>query len=145
MILSQCSRSGQAREPLRWKQNRRGFVALACGFVGLNGGMLALGALQLAQEIDLDGVPTCPLCLLDLAWEIREGRTPSGALVKRTTDWVWMESGEAVKRVVVRARMQEVPFAEDALRDLELNGWHGRFAETVVWRLACELAHEMPT
>jgi hypothetical protein len=39
--------------------------------------------------------------------------------------------------------MREVPFAEEALRDLELNGGRGRFAETVVWRLACELAEEL--
>jgi hypothetical protein len=106
--------------------------------------VLALGALQLASEIDLDGVPTCPLCLLDLSWQIHEGRTPSRALIKRTTDWVWMESGEAVKAAVVRARMEEIPFAEEALRDIELNGFRGRFAETVVWRLACELAEELP-
>ncbi|HEU6443543.1 MAG TPA: hypothetical protein VFL61_00645 [Gaiellaceae bacterium] len=105
--------------------------------------MLAQGALELAHELDLEGVPTCPLCLLDLASEIKQGRTPSRALVRRTTDWVWMESGEAVKQLLVRARMREVPFAEDALRDLELNGWQGRFAETVVWRLACELAEDL--
>jgi hypothetical protein len=107
--------------------------------------VLALGAVQLAAEIDLDGVPICAMCLFDLAWQIHEGRTPSGALVTRTTNWVWMESGDAVKAVVVRARMQEVPFAEEALRDLELNGCHGRFAETIVRRLACELAEEMGT
>ncbi len=106
--------------------------------------MVASPVLELAHELDLDGVPTCPLCLLDLAFVIKEGRTPSRALVKRTTDWVWMESGEAVKEVVVRARMRELPYAEDALRDLELNGWQGRFAETIVWRLACELAGELP-
>lgn len=106
--------------------------------------MPALPILQVAHELDLDGVPTCPLCLLDLAREIKQGRTPSRGLIKRTTDWVWMESGEAVKAVVVQARMREVPFAEEALRDLELNGGHGLFAETVVWRLACELAEELP-
>ena len=105
--------------------------------------MLAVGALQLASEIDLDDVPTCPLCLFDLAWQIHEGRTPPPALIKRTTDWVWMESGEGVKAAVVRARMEERPFAEEALRDLELNGWRGRFAETVVWRFASELAAEI--
>jgi hypothetical protein len=105
--------------------------------------VLVRGALELAAEIDLDGVPTCPMCLLELAWEIHEGREPSRALISRTSDWVWMESGDAVKEAVVRARMQERPFAEEALRDLELNGWRGRFAETVVWRLACGLANEM--
>ena len=105
--------------------------------------MLALGALQLASEIDLDDVPTCPLCLFDLAWQIHEGRTPPPALIKRTTDWVWMESGEGIKAAVVRARMEERPFAEEALQDLELNGWRGRFAETVVSRLASEMAAEI--
>jgi hypothetical protein len=105
--------------------------------------VVALPVIELAHEIDLDGVPTCPLCLLDLAWEIKHGLTPSRALVRRTTDWIWMETGEAVKEIVVRARMEEHPFAEKALRDLELNSWRGRFAETVVWRLACELAEEL--
>jgi hypothetical protein len=105
--------------------------------------VVALPVIELAHEIDLDGVPTCPLCLLDLGWEIKQGRKPPRALIRRTTDWVWTESGEAVKAIVVRARMREIPFAEEALRDLELNGCHGRFAETVVWRLACELAEEL--
>jgi hypothetical protein len=101
------------------------------------------GALQLAGEIDLDGVPICAMCLFDLAWAIHSGRKPSRGLVKRTVNWVWSESGEAVKEVVVRARMEERPFAEEALHDLELNGSHGRFAEAVVSRLALEMAAEM--
>lgn len=105
--------------------------------------MLERAARALATEIDLDGVPTCPLCLLELAWEIRDGRTPSRGLVTRTVDWVWMESGEAVRAALVRARMQERPFAEEALRDLEVNGWRSGFAEAVVWRLANELADEI--
>jgi hypothetical protein len=98
--------------------------------------VLEQAALELAAEIDLDGVPTCPLCLLDLAMEVRQGRQPSRALVKRTVDWVWMESGEAVRELVVRARMQERPGAEEALSDPELNGWRSDFAEAVVRRLA---------
>jgi hypothetical protein len=105
--------------------------------------VLEQAALELAAEIDLDGVPTCPLCLLELAVEIQQGRQPSRALVKRTVDWVWMESGEAVRELVVRARKQERSGAEEALRDLELNGWRGRFAEAVVWRLAQQLADEI--
>ena len=102
-----------------------------------------LGALQLAADIDLDGVPICPACLLELAWEIRDGRTPSRGLISRTTDWIWMESGQGIHEAVVRARMEERPFAEEALRDLEANGWRSRFAEAVVCRLARELADEM--
>jgi hypothetical protein len=105
--------------------------------------VLQTGALTLAAEVDLDGVPTCPMCLFDLAWEIHEGRTPSRGLVSRTVDWVWMESGAGVREAVVRARMEEHPFAEEALRDIEVNGHHGKFAEAVVWRLASEMAEEM--
>lgn len=103
-----------------------------------------MSALELAAEIDLDSVPTCPLCLLDLAWEIHQGRNPSRALVTRTADWVWMESGEAVKEAVVRAWMEERPFAEEALRELEARGWRSGLAEAVVWRLARRLADELP-
>jgi hypothetical protein len=102
-------------------------------------------ALELANEIDLDGVPVCPLCLLELAWEIREGRQPSRGLVARTVDWVWMESGVAVREAVLRARMEERPFAEEVLRELEEKGWRSGFAEAVVWRLARQLADEIPT
>lgn len=102
-----------------------------------------LGSLQLAAEIDLDGVPVCAACLLELAWDIRDGRRPSRALISRTTDWIWMESGREIRDVVVRARMDERPFAEEALRDLELNGWRSRFAEAVVLRLARDLADEL--
>jgi hypothetical protein len=73
--------------------------------VRLNGRVL--GSLQLAAEIELTGVPVCPACLLDLAWEIREGRTPSRGLVTRTVNWIWAESGDALKEAVVRARIAE--------------------------------------
>ena len=105
--------------------------------------MLQTGAQKLAAEVDLDGVPTCPMCLFDLAWEIHEGRTPSRGLVSRTVDWVWMESGVGVRQAVVRGRMEEHPFAEEAPRDIEVNGNDGKFAEAVVWRLASEMAEEM--
>jgi hypothetical protein len=102
--------------------------------------MSALPALQRAAEVDLDRVPSCPLCLLDLALEIQSGEQPSRGLVSRTVDWVWMESGEAVREAVVRARMEKPAGAEEALRDIELNGWRGRFAEAIVLRLASQLA-----
>jgi hypothetical protein len=98
---------------------------------------------ELAESIDLDGVSFCALCLMDLTEEIRHRRTPSRALVRRTVDWVWMESGKAVREAVVRARMEERPFAEDALRNIDANGWQGAFAEAVVLRLANELADEL--
>jgi hypothetical protein len=105
--------------------------------------VLELAALQLASEIDLDRVPHCPACLLELAWAIIDGPKPSRGLISRTTDWIWSESGDPVRALVVQARMQERPGAEAALRDLELNGFRGRFAEAVVVRLAEELADEI--
>jgi hypothetical protein len=87
--------------------------------------VLQTGVLQLAAEIDLDSVPTCPMCLFDFAWEMHEGRTPSRSLLARTVDWVWMESGAGVRQVVVGARMEDRAFAEEALRDIELNGHRG--------------------
>ena len=105
--------------------------------------MLELAALQLANEIDLDGVPHCPACLLELAWAIIDGPKPSRGLISRTTDWIWSESGDAVRALVVQARMEERPGAEAALRDLELNRFRGRFAEALVVRLADGLAGEI--
>src|SRR5215207_8574449 len=95
---------------------------------------------QVAETIDLDGVPFCVLCLMDLTEEIRHGRTPSRALGRRTVDWVWMESGEAVREAVVRARMEERPYAEATLRDIGADGWRGEFAEAMVLRIASPLA-----
>jgi hypothetical protein len=101
-----------------------------------------VSALELAETIDLGGVPYCTLCLMGLTEEIRHGRKPSRALVRRAVDWVWLESGKAVRAAVVRARMEERPFAEEALRELDATGWRSSFAEAVVLRLAHELAQE---
>jgi hypothetical protein len=56
---------------------------------------------------------------------------------------IWVESGDALKEAVVRARIAERPFADEALRDLDLNGRYSRFAVALVLRLARELAEEM--
>jgi hypothetical protein len=105
--------------------------------------VLGRGAVELANEVDLEGVHVCLLCLWELAWQIKQGKKPARALVTRTVDAVWVEIGVAVREAVARARMQEHPFAEDALRELEENGWQSGFAEAVVWRLARELAEEI--
>jgi hypothetical protein len=39
--------------------------------------------------------------------------------------------------------MEERPFAEEALRNIDANGWQGAFAEAVVLRIANELADEL--
>jgi hypothetical protein len=102
-----------------------------------------MSALELAAEIDLDSVPVCALCLFDLAWELHQGRKPSRALVERTVEWIWLESGEGVRAAVVRAREEGRPFAEEALRELEAAAWRSDFAEAVVWRLARRLVEDM--
>lgn len=102
-----------------------------------------LAAAQFAQAIDLTGVRTCPLCLLELAWKIRDGERLHPSTVTRVADWVWHESKDDFKRAVRRARMLEVPGAEDALRDLEVNAWRGPYFRALVARLAGELADEL--
>ncbi len=99
-------------------------------------------AAELASEIDISGIAACPLCLLELAWKFRDGERPSAGLVSRTADWIWLESEQDVRRAVRLARMQEVDYAEDALRDLEVNGWRSGFFQALVCRLAAALADE---
>lgn len=106
--------------------------------------MIERAALELATEVDINGVPACPLCLWELAWEIHQGRQPSRALVARTVDWIWPEIEDAVHEAVVRARMQERDFAEEALRELEESRWRSGFVQAVVCRLAQRLADEFP-
>ena len=100
-------------------------------------------AAELIEAIDLDSLGACPLCLFDLAWQLHLGSVPSRGLVNRTSDWVWLEIDDSLRRAVVRLRMQEVPHAEDALYDLELNGSDGVLARAVVVRLAFGLAAEL--
>jgi hypothetical protein len=102
-----------------------------------------MSVLDLAETVDLSSVPTCPLCLLELAWAIRDGERPSPALVARTTDWVLLESREAIRTALVRARMQEVPAAEEALRALDREGHRSAIARAIVYRLARALADEL--
>jgi hypothetical protein len=100
-------------------------------------------AVEFIDELDLDRLGACPMCLFDLAWTITEGCRPTHGLVNRTADWVFLEIEESLKSAVVGARMRELPHAEDALYDIELNGWHGILVRAVVVRLASELAAGM--
>jgi hypothetical protein len=117
---------------------------VACDFPRLNEVVLSeRTAAEFIDELNLDRLGACPMCLFDLAWTLREGRRPTHGLVNRTADWVWLEIEDSLKSAVVRARMREVPHAEDALYDLELNGWEGILVRAVVLRLAAEMAAEM--
>jgi hypothetical protein len=100
-------------------------------------------AAQVADAIDIHALGACPLCLLDLAFAFREGRTPSRQLLSRTADWVWCEIADSFESAIVGARMREVPRAEDALRDLTAHGWRSALVQVVVERLARDMAAEM--
>ena len=102
-----------------------------------------MSARELAETLDLEGVPVCAACLLELAWKIRDGERIWPATVTHIAGWIWGESGEAIHAAVVRARMQEVPFAEDALSELAEKGFRSSFARALVLRLARELADDL--
>lgn len=100
-------------------------------------------AAEVVDEIDLATLGACPLCLFDLAWELYQERLPTRQLVNRTAEWVYLEIEHSLRQAVVRSRMREVPHAEDALFDLEVNGSRGLLVRVVVERLAVALAAEM--
>jgi hypothetical protein len=96
---------------------------------------------ELADQLDLDGLPMCPMCLFDFAWEIHEGRAKPSTL-PRTVNWTWPDLEDALKDAVVGARMREVMHAEAALRDLDERGRRSPLVRVVVDRLARQLASE---
>lgn len=98
---------------------------------------------QFADALALDEIVACPLCLLELAWEIRDGKSPHWQTVARTASWVWPELRESLLSVVVEARMRELPYAEDALRDLREREDQSPLARAVVLRLAGVMADEL--
>ena len=98
---------------------------------------------EFAGGLDLDRVFACTLCLLELAWELRRGRTPHWQTIARVADWVWPEMEASLFEAVVEARMLEVRFAEEALRDLRDHGHRTAVARAVVLRLAGRIADEI--
>jgi hypothetical protein len=100
-------------------------------------------ATDFLDQLDLDNVHGCPLCLLELAREMREGRDPSTGSVQRTAPLVWPEIEIALRLAVVEARMAEVPDAEQALDDLDTSAWRSPLVRAVVTRLAQRLVDEM--
>lgn len=98
---------------------------------------------EFAEALALDEVAACPLCLLELAWDIRDGKTPHWQTVARVASWTWPEISESLVAAVVEARMREVPSAEDALRDLREREDRTPLARAVVLRLAAELAGDL--
>jgi hypothetical protein len=99
-------------------------------------------AADLVDTLELERIPYCPMCFFDLAWAMHTGGSLRG-LVRSTTLWVWPDISDAVQAVVVRARMRDVPHAEEALRDLTERKAGGVLARRVFTALARRLADEI--
>ena len=95
------------------------------------------------RELDVRALPACPLCLFDVAWMLSEGQRVHPSTVTRTVNWVWLEIDRALPRLVLKARMREVPGAEEALADLDRRGVRSTVTRAVVVRLAELMAEEI--
>jgi hypothetical protein len=100
---------------------------------------------DIVERLDLATIPACPMCLFELAWAMHEGRPSSETAATLTTacDWVWMEIDSEVEARLARLAMRGVPHAEEAARDVRLNGWHSRVVRVLVARLARRLADDL--
>ena len=99
----------------------------------------------IVDRLDLDTIPACPLCLLDLAWAMHESRPRNEIAGKLTTtcDWVWMEIDSEVEARLARLAMRGIPDAAEAARDVRLNAWRSRVVRVLVARLARRIADEL--
>ncbi len=98
---------------------------------------------EFVEELDLDGLQACAMCLFDLAWEMRITGEAKTGLVQRTAGNVWPEIEIALRLAVIDARMREVLGAEQALDDLDTKAWRSPLVRAVVTRLARRLVDEM--
>jgi hypothetical protein len=98
---------------------------------------------ELAEGLDLDRVAYCAACVFELAWEIHVGRRPHWQTVARVAGWTWAELEESLLAALVDARMREVRFAEEGLRDLRERGHRNAVARAVVLRLAERMAGDI--
>jgi hypothetical protein len=123
---------------------RREVGAVPFGFPWLNAGVLDKArAEELADGLDLDRLTYCAACVFELAWAIHTGHAPHWQTVARVADWTWAELGESLFAALVDARMREVRFAEEGLRDLRERGHQTAVARAVVLRLAERMADEI--
>ena len=100
---------------------------------------------RLADRIDLDALPACPLCLLDLAWRMSndEPRKKLIGVLTHTSDWVWMEIATETRAQLARLQMRGVEHADEALADIEVRGWRSRLVRELTERLARRMADEI--
>jgi hypothetical protein len=95
---------------------------------------------ELADGLDLDHVFYCSACVFEVAWPIHTGETPHWQTLARVADWSWTEMEESLFAAVIEARMREVRFAEEGLRDLQKRGHRTAVVRAVVLRLAERMA-----
>ena len=99
----------------------------------------------IVDKLDLGTIPACPMCLFELAWAMRKGRSGKeiAATLTTTCDWVWMEIDAEVEARLARLRMRKVRYAAEAARDVRLNGWRSRIVRVLVTRLARRMADDL--
>jgi hypothetical protein len=96
----------------------------------------------IVEQLDLETIPACPMCLFELAWAMHKGRSANqiAATLTTTCDWVWMEIDAEVEARLARLAMRGLL---EAVRDVRLNGWHSRVVRVLVSRLARRIADEL--
>jgi hypothetical protein len=97
---------------------------------------------ELADGLDLDRVFYCSGCVFEVAWAIRCGRAPHSQTLGKVAEWTWPEMEESLFDALIEARMREVRFAEEGLRDLREAGPRTAVARAVVLRLAERMADD---
>jgi hypothetical protein len=100
-------------------------------------------AAELVDGLDLDQVVACQACLFEIGWAIHTGTVPHWQALGRVAAWTWPEMEESLFGAVVEARMREVRFAEEGLRDLRERGHRTALARAVVLRLGARIADEI--
>ena len=97
------------------------------------------------DELDLDRVPYCPMCIFELASKLRNGRRIHYQTLAATTRLTWREVEPGVRRELARARRRGAAGAEAALAEVVERGAEHVVARAVVLRLAERMASEMRT
>lgn len=95
----------------------------------------------LAAELELDLERVCHACLSFVSFALEDGTPPevAGALRRMTRD-LWSDGlDEQAPAAVRRACERGVPYAGEALADLEQRGARSTVARAIVRRLAAEL------
>ena len=100
---------------------------------------------EVVDRLDIRSLPICPLCHLDLALAIADGRPRRvlAPIVTRTASWAWLEFETELLAQVRRATMRGASWADDALADLEQRGARSWIVRVIVTRVARKMADDM--